>query len=128
MHPEVDPPRRHRTELQRIGRRGSVILREYSKDDEQIIEGIEAVALQLWGDEIIPTRDSSWDIFVEGEAELGQGVPFQERVEYFHREALQGCPKSQHSYGLLLWSGFAGVERDAVESAKFHATAASQNQ
>jgi TPR repeat protein len=98
----------------------------------EIVEEIKSVARDLWkgGDEMIPalssTNQDGLGTILEGEAKLRDGVTFQERAEYFRTEALKGCPKSQHSYGLLLWSGFAGVQRDAVESAKFHAAAASQ--
>jgi hypothetical protein len=82
----------------------------------------------LWrGEDGIPGFSSTRNgTIIEGEAKLKDGVTFQERAGYFRTEAVNGCPRSQHSYGLLLWSGFAGVERDAVESAKFHAAAASQ--
>lgn len=66
-------------------------------------------------------------VLFEGEAELPADIPFSERGDYFRKEALRGCPKAQHSYALLLWSGFADIEQDPEESAKFHAAAACQH-
>lgn len=98
----------------------------------EIMDEIKLVAQELWGGNEIPVLpDSALDesldsSVVEGEAHLGDGVTFKDRADYFRKDALKGCPKSQHSYGLLLWSGFGGVQKDAKASAKFHAAAASQ--
>lgn len=91
---------------------------------------VRAIAQELWGEEKIPTLVTDESLVVEikqGEARC-EGVAYSDRAEYFRSQALDpGCPKAQHSYGLLLWSGFAGIERDSKESAKFHAAAACQN-
>lgn len=99
---------------------------------------IKSIARELWNGEEIPCLSASatntntketgllLSCLLEGEAKLPDDVSFSDRAEYFRREALKGCPKSQHSYGLLLWSGF-GVERNPEESAKFHAAAACQH-
>lgn len=92
-----------------------------------ILEEIKLIAQELWKGGEIPVLSSTEGCVLEGEAELIDGVAFPERAEYFRREALRGCPKSQHSYGLLLWSGFGSVQRDDEVSAKFHAAAASQH-
>lgn len=115
-----------------IGRR-SIFSRACTAQNEElcneIVEEIKLVAHELWRGDEIPALSSTEDSLriLDGEAELVDGVTFQERAEHFRRKALRGCPKSQHSYGLLLWSGFAGVQRDAEASAKFHAAAASQH-
>lgn len=107
--------------------------RSCQQTNEEILREIQSIAQGLWkGDDIIiPTQASTENSPhvqpLEGEAKLGEGTSIAQRAEYFKREALKGCPKSQHSTGLLLWTGFAGVEEDAVASAKFHAAAASQN-
>lgn len=89
------------------------------------------VAHDLWREDgdipLLRSPTMETDI-IEGEAKLGDGITFMRRSAYFRKEALvNGCPKAQHSYGLLLWSGFGSVTRDAEASAKFHAAAAYQN-
>lgn len=93
---------------------------------------IQKVAKSLWEKdtktlekylEIEPLSDRC----VEGEAVLENGVPFIERGGYFRQKALSGCPKAQHSYALLLWSGFGGIEKNPKASAQWHAVAAVQN-
>lgn len=93
-----------------------------------LLREIKVVAADLWSGNNIPTLVSNGSdlSIIEGEAELGDDFPLSRRAKYFQDEALKGCPKSQHSLGLLLWSGFAGVEQDAEKSAKLHAAAASQ--
>ena len=122
----------------------------------ELYEEIEAIARELWGGDEIPRlttptastttnnnnnnktttcttpeeggqQQQGMSVLFEGEAELPGDIPFSERGDYFRREALRGCPKAQHSYALLLWSGFAGIEQDPEESAKFHAAAACQH-
>ncbi len=95
-----------------------------------LFDEIESIAEELWDDEAIPRLETNTGRernFWEGEAKLPNDVPFAERGAYFRSEALRGCPKAQHSYGLLLWSGFGGVEQNPEESARFHAAAAIQN-
>ena len=107
---------------------------------DEISKEIKLVAQELWnanGDDgiSIPIQSSSSNLLVEGESQIvGDGddeskVPlFSGRADYFRKKGLvEGCPKAQHSYGLLLWSGFGGVQKNPIESAKFHAAAASQN-
>ena len=107
--------------------------KEASENVELAVEEIRALALELWEGDEIPILDSternesSSSSIMEGEANLAETVKFGDRAEYFRQEALKGCPKSQHSYGLMLWNGFGNVERDARVSVKFHAAAAFQN-
>lgn len=96
---------------------------QWNQDD--VMEKIKEIARELWDGEEIPMLEDSDHGFCEGEANA-DGIRFKERADYFQSQALMGCPKAQHSYGLLRWSGFGGVERDAKASAKFHAAAASQ--
>eukprot|EP00536_Pseudo-nitzschia_multiseries_P008759 jgi/Psemu1/66668/estExt_Genemark1.C_2290003 len=118
---------------------------ENEKRYAQIHEEVLRVAEKLWGgnehmpslapvgggendndtDPVLPLLLSS--LWTEGEASLPDHIPYSERGAYFRNLALEGCPKAQHSYGLLLWSGFAGIEPDSVESAKYHAAAACQH-
>lgn len=96
----------------------------------ELFDAIESIAEELWDDEDIPRLESDTsreNQFCEGEAKLPKDIPLAERGEYFRREALLGCPKAQHSYGLLLWSGFGGVDQNPEASARFHAAAACQN-
>ena len=114
----------------------------------ELHQEIMTIAKELWGDQEIPrlapalsedrgsiSRSRSDErattttpvLLTEGEAGLPESVPRSERGARFRGEALRGCPRAQHSYGLLLWSGFAGIERDPEESARFHAAAACQN-
>jgi hypothetical protein len=128
----------------------------------EIYKKIQLIASELWkGDEIIPSLQASSSSpannnnnnnnnnttifsFSEGEAELEPTIIFSERCSYFKNKAIHtGCPKSQHSYGLLLWSGFSTTTTtatattaggstsssasDAVLSAKFHSAAALQH-
>lgn len=91
-----------------------------------------SIASELWGETEIPRLDGGDESsptvpLVEGEAQLPEGLSFEERGDFFREKAMGGCPKYQHSYGLLLWSGFAGIERNAEESARFHAAAACQH-
>jgi TPR repeat protein len=67
------------------------------------------------------------DRVTEGEATLKDGILYSDRALYFHEEAIRGCPQAQHSYALLLWSGFGGVVKDSEASARWHAAAAAQN-
>ena len=101
----------------------------------ELFEEIECIAKELWAGEEIPRIKPTYsnhkmvtecNHLCEGEAKLPNSIPVSERGEYFRREALRGCPKAQHSYGLLLWSGFAGIEQNPEESAKLHAAAACQ--
>jgi hypothetical protein len=91
-----------------------------------IHEKVLTVARDLWGTEAIPALPTNL-LPCEGEAKLPPGSSFSDRAEQFRQEAVQGCPIAQHSYGLLLWSGFGGVTRDADASARWHAAAAAQN-
>lgn len=102
----------------------------------ELFEEIERFANELWAGEEMPRLDpthsnrertAACQRLREGEAKLPNDVPVSERGEYFRSEALRGCPKAQHSYGLLLWSGFAGVEQSPEDSARFHAAAACQH-
>jgi TPR repeat protein len=107
----------------------------------ELSEEIEVLARELWDGVEIPRLKSSAStnettnpegeravsVLFEGEAGLPGDIPFSERGDYYRREALKGCPSAQHSYGLLLWSGFAGIEQNPEESAKFHAAAACQH-
>jgi len=108
----------------------------------ELFEEIEVLARELWdggemprltpgaatnNETVAPEGDRRASVLFEGEKDLPEDVPFSERGGYFRKEALRGCPNAQHSYGLLLWSGFAGTERDPEESAKFHAAAACQH-
>mmetsp|Transcript_128692 Transcript_128692/g.191781 ORF Transcript_128692/g.191781 Transcript_128692/m.191781 type:complete len:297 (-) Transcript_128692:75-965(-) len=111
--------------------RGCLTTNKGARND--IVEEIKLVAQELWAGEKIPvlastttTEDTIFDTINEGEADLDE-VAFIDRAEHFRREALRGCPKAQHSYALLLWNGFGGVQRDKEASAKFHAAAAYQN-
>jgi len=102
---------------------------------------IRSIARELWEGREMPCLSSTASpthetttlegkqvtIVFEGEAGLPEDVPVSERGDYFRKEALRGCPSAQHSYGLLLWSGYAGTERNPGESAKFHAAAACQH-
>ena len=102
----------------------------------ELCEEIASIAEELWDGANIPclsltrynvTRDEERVTrLCEGEAELPNHVTFAERGDYLREKALGGCPKAQHSYGLLLWSGFAGIQQSSQESAKFHAAAACQ--
>jgi len=97
---------------------------------EDLRQEILKVAQILWKidtlDQHLQNNPSS-DRWVEGEASLQNGVPFNERGTLFCQEALKGCPKAQQSYALLLWSGYGGVEQNAKVSAQWHAVAAVQN-
>ena len=90
-----------------------------------LMNQVQKVAGSLWdGNEIPTAKDNPGK---EGEAQLMANITFSQRADFFRKLAMdEGCPKAQHSYGLLLWSGFGGVQRDAKESAKFHAAAAVQ--
>jgi len=94
---------------------------------------IEGVAQDLWQAQEIPTMPLSQTVngqpfaLQDGEAKLPNHIHYSQRAEYFRKEANKGCPKAQHSLALLLWSGFGGANRNAEESAKFHAAAARQN-
>jgi TPR repeat protein len=94
---------------------------------------IEGVAQDLWQVQAIPTMPLPQTVngqpfaLQEGEAKLPKDIPYSQRAEFFRKEANKGCPKAQHSLALLLWSGFGGANRNAEESAKFHAAAARQN-
>ena len=147
--------------------------REREKLYNEIYEKVQLITLELWKeDEIIPclqkdssssASSSSSSVYsIEGEAELVGMHPtidmnFSNRCSYFKKKAIHvGCPKSQHSYGLLLWNGFATCDvvdddvddnddnvgynnnnnnnnnnknnnNNAVLSAKFHAAAAYQH-
>lgn len=97
----------------------------------ELCEEIKLIAEELWDRDDIPRLLSTGEAkcfsrMFEGEAELPSHISFAERGDYFRKEALRGCPRAQHSYGLMLWSGFGGVTQNAEESAKFHAAAASQ--
>lgn len=101
----------------------------------ELCEEIASIAEELWdGMDNIPrlslttvlSGEKEMSRLCEGEAELPNHVPFCERGDYFRELALGGCPRAQHSYALLLWSGFAGVQQNPQESAKFHAAAACQ--
>ncbi len=102
---------------------------------KELCEEIASIAEELWdGADNIPRQSSTTVVsdekgvprLCEGEAELPSHVPFCERGDYFRELALGGCPRAQHSYALLLWSGFAGVQSSPTESAKFHSAAAYQ--
>lgn len=124
----------------------SVNNNEKAKIYEELDLEIRAITQQLWSGETIPTLSSPSSsplanyrkvTAIEGEAQLptrtGDAeivIPISDRAEFFKKEALlKGCPKAQHSYGLLLWSGFAGLggHVDPEASVKFHAAAAYQN-
>jgi TPR repeat protein len=99
-------------------------------------EQVLAVAKDLWGTQDIPSLSISTDstdgrsrslLVCEGEAKLPPGCSFAYRTAQFKKEAELGCARAQHSYGLLLWSGFTGVSIDAEASARWHAAAAAQN-
>ena len=101
----------------------------------ELCEEIASIAEELWdGVDNIPRLSSTTLVsdekgmsrLCEGEAVLPSHLPFCERGDYFREQALGGCPRAQHSYALLLWSGFAGVQQNSQESAKFHAAAACQ--
>jgi len=96
----------------------------------QLSRQIEFLAQDLWQTEDIPESLKGQPpslLLKEGEAELPESIPCCKRADYFRQEANKGCPKAQHSLALLLWSGFGGANRNAEESAKFHAAAARQN-
>lgn len=110
----------------------------------ELQEKIKSVAKSLWGGDLnnVPTcqdnvRSEGKFLPSEGEAifRRNHGQDFSKRKAHFYNEAMKGCPKSQHSYGLLLWSGFdtnindgnSNTQQNAQESAKFHAAAAYQN-
>jgi hypothetical protein len=124
----------------------------------EIYKKIQLVALELWKGDEIPSSSTIIDdttcannnnnnnnntttkifSFSEGEATLEPNIIFSERCSYFRNKAIYtGCPKSQHSYGLLLWNGYATTTgstprssssaSDAVLSAKFHSAAALQH-
>mmetsp|Transcript_4206 Transcript_4206/g.9086 ORF Transcript_4206/g.9086 Transcript_4206/m.9086 type:complete len:400 (-) Transcript_4206:408-1607(-) len=133
------------------GNKFSVITKENEKLYAELHDQITSIAKELWeGEEIpglllSPPQDeeqaavasssslSLSSLWMEGEASLPEGLElsFSERGNYFRKKALEGCPRAQHSYGLLLWSGFAslqeGIEKNPRESAKFHAAAACQH-
>ena len=107
-------------------------------------EKIKRVAISLWGGleniptiKKCPTNTNPNFIPVEGEADFlplhtsnNNQMEFSKRGTFFKEQAMNGNPKAQHSYGLLLWNGFSstnGVAQNAEESAKFHAAAAYQN-
>mmetsp|Transcript_12330 Transcript_12330/g.28093 ORF Transcript_12330/g.28093 Transcript_12330/m.28093 type:complete len:287 (-) Transcript_12330:21-881(-) len=99
---------------------------------DDIAKLVKGVTLDLWDGHDIPVTKSDdpsvrGNAPLEGEAGLPFDVAFDERAEFFRAKALDGDPRAQHSYALLRWSGFGGVARDELESAKFHAAAASQN-
>jgi len=91
---------------------------------------IQTIAKHLWGKNDIPTLKPFTEndgTLTEGEATLNDDISFSQRADIFYEEAINGCPKAQHSYALLLWNGFGGVEQDPEASARFHAAAAFQN-
>lgn len=63
---------------------------------------------------------------LEGECPFNSSRAFSDRADYFKERALLGYPDAQHSYALLLHSGFGSVTRNAKLSAQFHAAAAIQ--
>ncbi|EJK75095.1 hypothetical protein THAOC_03191, partial [Thalassiosira oceanica] len=95
---------------------------------DDIAKLVNRVTLDLWDGHDIPVTKSDDPSVrgnaLEGEAGLPFDVAFDERAEFFRAKALDGDPRAQHSYALLRWSGFGGVARDELESAKFHAAAA----
>ena len=118
--------------------------------DDDIASRVKQVTLDLWAGHEIPVATADSDpssirgalsatadsdpsslrgalSAVEGEAALPIDVSFDERAGFFRAKALEGDPRAQHSYALLRWSGFGGVARDELESAKFHAAAACQS-
>jgi len=102
----------------------------------ELAEEVKAIAELIWKGEKIPTlrtcspspssANRNMNI-MEGEAQLPTSTSgeiimraLSDRAEFFQQEALlKGCPKAQHSYGLLLWSGFAGMKHDP--SSRFQA-------
>lgn len=96
---------------------------------------IKIITQNLWEGEIIQSSsfresqesDKRLLYFTEGEKDIPEGMTFSERAMYFQQEAEKGCPKAQHSLGLLYWNGFANVKVNEKKSAKFHAAAALQN-
>lgn len=114
-----------------------VLVVQAEPTDLMMIE-IEDIARELWAEKSIPSttknahdmydeRDNTIE-FIEGEKEfpLDNNEHYSQRSNYFRDAANEGCPKAQHSLGLLLWSGFGNVETNPEESAKYHAAAARQ--
>lgn len=107
---------------------------QHSGDILEMQKQIQSITRNLWEGKIIPSssfRESHESderlYFTEGEKDIPEGMAFSERAMYFQQEAEKGCPKAQHSLGLLYWNGFGNVKVDEKKSAKFHAAAAIQN-
>jgi len=109
-----------------------------AESTDLMMNEIEDIARELWAERSIPSttknahdmydeRDNTIE-FIEGEKEfpLDNNEHYSQRYNYFRDAANEGCPKAQHSLGLLLWSGFGNVETNPEESAKYHAAAARQ--
>ena len=94
---------------------------------------VHAVANELWSlcSTMIPTVvdiSKTNNSMIEGECALDPTTTFfSNRSDYFRQLALEGYPAAQHSYALLLYSGFDNVTQNIQQSAKFHASAAIQN-
>ena len=94
---------------------------------------VHAVANELWSlcSTTIPTVvdiSKTNNSMIEGECALDPTTTFfSNRSDYFRQLALEGYPAAQHSYALLLYSGFDNVTQNIHQSAKFHASAAIQN-
>jgi hypothetical protein len=100
---------------------------------------VQRVAITLWGDRtklksVLPTSvdfDSDPSVsptLCSGEMAFDADsldLDYWLRLEYFQQAAYDGDPSAQHSLGLLLWNGFAGVQ-DEIASAQWHAAAACQ--
>mmetsp|Transcript_1292 Transcript_1292/g.2246 ORF Transcript_1292/g.2246 Transcript_1292/m.2246 type:complete len:320 (-) Transcript_1292:29-988(-) len=107
----------------------------YEIEDEKVPQDLQneilSAASELWKPDGLPNHDLTHENdgrVIEGESKLKDGILYSGRAShYFHQQALGGCPKAQHSYALLLWSGFGGVVQDPGASARWHAAAAVQN-
>ena len=117
-------------------------------DDEieliELHEQIKSIAYPLWKsyEESMPLssmindhptiitstskQSSKVKLLQQGEASLPKSTPYSKRLSYFHSNAMQGCPKAQHSYALLLWNGFGGMPSNPIASARWHAASALQ--
>jgi TPR repeat protein len=91
-------------------------------------EEVRSIAQDLWGaaplEAVLPTPSS--DLPTWGECPF-LGTDYAQRAKYFQEQAELGDAHAQHSYGLLLWSGFGGVSPNAFASARWHAAAAAQH-
>lgn len=103
-------------------------------------DGIDNVQL-VEGEAVFRHQNDDDDVDVNNQQRLYE-QDFSNRSTQFYNEAMKGCPKAQHSYGLILWNGFdtghsqkdttqkkknTTQRQNSKESAKFHAAAAYQN-